>query len=70
MKRVGGYKDKYPHAEDIDLFLRLAEVGKLHNLRKIMLKYRLHYESVGHSHAFEQQQNAKNQPNKNPNFTA
>jgi GT2 family glycosyltransferase len=30
--RVGGYRPEFKHAEDLDLFLRLGEIGKLGNL--------------------------------------
>lgn len=46
--RVGRYRPQYSVAEDLDLFLRLAEVGKLANLPDTLLQYRLHYESVNH----------------------
>lgn len=55
---IGGYKYEYPYAEDIDLFLRLADIGKLHNLGEMLLKYRLHYESIGHGYALEQRKSA------------
>lgn len=43
---VGGYRaDAYP-AEDLDLFLRLGEVGELHNSPETVLKYRMHGNSV------------------------
>ncbi|HIK38766.1 MAG: glycosyltransferase [Geminocystis sp.] len=46
LEKVGGYRH-YSHAEDLDLFLRLAEIGKLANLPEILLKYRLHVDSIG-----------------------
>lgn len=41
MERIGGYRDLFP-AEDTDLFLRLAEEGKLANVPEILLDYRVH----------------------------
>jgi hypothetical protein len=38
---VGGYRN-VPHAEDYDLWLRVAEHFQLANLPKVLLKYRLH----------------------------
>jgi hypothetical protein len=35
----------YP-AEDVDLWLRLGEVGKMANLEEVVLKYRFHSSSV------------------------
>ena len=54
VRRVGAYRDKYNTLEDLDLFLRLAEVGKLANLPEILLHYRQHFDSVTHK-KFEQQ---------------
>jgi len=39
---VGGYRFNLPPCEDIDLWLRLAERGKLANLPEPLVKYRLH----------------------------
>ena len=50
LKRVGGYDPAMKHAEDIDLFLRLAEVGSLANLPDVLLRYRMLADSVGHRH--------------------
>lgn len=47
VQKIGGYRD-YLTWEDHDLFLRLAEVGKLANLPEVLLKYRLHLGSVVH----------------------
>jgi glycosyltransferase involved in cell wall biosynthesis len=40
--RVGGYRNKYPWSEDLDLFLRMAEAGRLANLPDVLAKYRHH----------------------------
>ena len=45
---AGGYRERFYTAEDLDLFLRLAERGELANLPEILLKYRLHPASVCH----------------------
>jgi len=55
LKQVGGYRDEFNTLEDLDLFLRLAEVGKLANLPDVLLHYRQHFASVTHSR--EQKQN-------------
>ncbi|BDZ74638.1 hypothetical protein GCM10025856_23570 [Methylophaga marina] len=52
--KVNGYRESYPHAEDIDLFLRLAELGDLANMVDILLSYRQHVSSVGYSKRKEQ----------------
>jgi len=51
---VGGYRADYPHVEDLDLFLRLGEIGRLANLPEVLLDYRNHFTSVSHSNAAEQ----------------
>jgi len=54
IRQVGGYRDQYDTLEDLDLFLRLAEIGKLANLPDVLLKYRQHFSSVTHR-KYEQQ---------------
>jgi glycosyltransferase involved in cell wall biosynthesis len=39
---VGGYRENLDHAEDLDLWLRLSERGKLANLPQPVVKYRIH----------------------------
>jgi len=46
---VGGYRQEYIHAEDLDLFMRLAEIGRLANLAECLFQYRMHYGSIGNS---------------------
>lgn len=48
---VGGYRANFVHAEDIDLFLRLSEVGRLANLPEVLFDYRQHPSSIGYRHA-------------------
>lgn len=42
---VGGYRF-VPHSEDSDLYWRLAEIGRLHNLDAVMGRYRFHTQSI------------------------
>jgi hypothetical protein len=51
---IGGYRHGFPAAEDLDLWLRLAEVGRLANLPQKLLRYRLHEASVSSLNAAEQ----------------
>jgi glycosyltransferase involved in cell wall biosynthesis len=44
--QVGKYRPEYQWSEDIDVFLRLAEVGRLANLSTSTLRYRQHFASV------------------------
>jgi len=43
---IGGYSETYPTNQDHDLFLRLAEHGKLANLPDVLLQYRQHFQSI------------------------
>jgi len=54
LERIGGYRSDTEPAEDLDLFLRLAEVGRLANHPDTLLKYRVHLRSVGHQRRAEQ----------------
>lgn len=40
---VGGYREQFAVAQDIDLWLRLGERGRLANVPEILLKYRHHF---------------------------
>jgi glycosyltransferase involved in cell wall biosynthesis len=56
LEAVGGYRDEYDLAEDYDLYLRLAEVGRLANLPEVLLKYRRHPQAAGHARLTQQRQ--------------
>ena len=60
VKKIGGYQEHYNNSEDLDLFLRLAEVGRIANLPEVLLKYRRHPESVSHQ-KYENQWKLKKQ---------
>jgi GT2 family glycosyltransferase len=49
VRKVGGYRGRHNVSEDQDLFLRLAEVGRVANLPERLLRYRRHYKSVMHT---------------------
>lgn len=55
LDRVGEFREDYECAEDLDIFLRLAEVGRVANLPEVVLRYRQHLSSIGYSRADEQQ---------------
>lgn len=44
--KINGYRPEFEPGEDFDLFIRLAEVGKLANLSQPLLKYRTHLKNV------------------------
>ena len=54
VQAVGGYRREYSSSEDLHLFLRLAEVGKLANLSHVLLDYRQHLASVNRTHHAQQ----------------
>lgn len=58
VQKVGGYREQFKTSQDLDLWLRLAEVGRLANLPEVLLKYRYHPESVGFT-KFEEQRRVK-----------
>lgn len=46
LQGLGGYRHGFSHAEDYDLFLRLAEVGPLGIVQQPLLDYRIHAGSL------------------------
>jgi glycosyltransferase involved in cell wall biosynthesis len=59
MVKIGGYDEEFTFAEDLDLWLRLAEVGQLANLPETILQYRLHDRSVSETYRYEQRRFAR-----------
>lgn len=51
---VGNFRPEAEPAEDLDLYLRLAEKGRLANLPDTLLHYRLHLQKVSSARAGEQ----------------
>jgi glycosyltransferase involved in cell wall biosynthesis len=50
VQAVGGYHPEFEPAEDLDLWLRLGEVGRLTNLPEALMKYRQHQRSFSEQH--------------------
>ncbi len=46
IEREGGYSNKYEHAEDYELWSRLLKNYKIANIPEVLLKHRIHGESV------------------------
>lgn len=46
MLEAGGYRRQYESLEDFDLFLRMAERGRLENIPEVLLHYRQHCDSM------------------------
>lgn len=59
LRQVGGYNEAMPQAEDLDLWLRLGEVGQLANLPQTLVQYRLHAASVSEQDCQLQRQKAR-----------
>ena len=55
LQAAGGYNPEFPNAEDLELWLRLAEVGKIANLPEVVIRIRIHDQSLS---AVKQQQQA------------
>jgi glycosyltransferase involved in cell wall biosynthesis len=60
MQQVGGYDESMHPAEDLDLWLKLGEIGKLANLKDTVLRYRQHDQSVSERLQVEQTQQRRN----------
>lgn len=52
--QVGGYRQESYPAEDLDLWLRLGEVGEIRNLPEVVLRYRIHEKSISGSNQTRQ----------------
>ena len=46
VERVGGFDESLELSEDLDLYLKLGEIGELANLPQTLLSYRLHENSI------------------------
>jgi glycosyltransferase involved in cell wall biosynthesis len=55
LRTVGGYRPEYYPAEDVDLWLRIAEVGRLANLPEVLVRYRQHLWSMGNAQRARQE---------------
>ncbi len=56
---IGGYDESMSVALDLDLWLRLGELGRLANLKDPVIRYRLHGKSISEQKREEQRQSAK-----------
>lgn len=59
MIQMEGYRDDCKHAEDLDLWLRISERHRLHNLDQVLISYRVHANSVSKTNHLEQWQTAR-----------
>lgn len=56
---AGGYRTEHYTAQDLDLFLRLAEVGRVTNLAEPLLQYREHLEKIGYKRLAQQKDSSR-----------
>jgi glycosyltransferase involved in cell wall biosynthesis len=56
--QVGGYDEVLKSAHDLDLWLKLGEVGQLANLKDVILSYRLHPLSLSGKNPYDQRKEA------------
>ena len=54
VERAGGYRENFTFAHDLELWLRLGEVGRLANLPETVIQFRLHDSSISETKREEQ----------------
>src|SRR5256714_6243696 len=59
VEKVGGYDEQFQVAQDLDLWLKLGEVGKLACVSDVLLRYRQHEDSVSEKKQAQQVRNMK-----------
>ncbi len=59
LRQIGGYDNTMVTVEDLDMLLRIGEIGNLANLREFVLQYRFHPNSVSAQNALYQQEMAQ-----------
>ncbi|MBD2022176.1 glycosyltransferase family 2 protein [Leptolyngbya sp. FACHB-36] len=57
--QVGGYDERLLSAHDLDLWLKLGEVGQLANLKDVLMRYRINTQSVSAKNPKEQRDEAR-----------
>ncbi len=56
---AGGYRQEFYPTEDLDLWLRLGELGKIANISEPLLSYRIHQDSISGKNILKQREAAK-----------
>ncbi len=59
LTQIGNYREQFRTAQDLDLFLRMSEIGRLANVPLYLMRYREHEKSVGARKATQQARNAR-----------
>lgn len=54
--KIGGYRERFRHAEDIDLWLRMIDEGEFACCKDVVLKLRKHKENISNFHSGRIQQ--------------
>lgn len=54
IRQIGGYQKSMQLAEDLDVILRLSEIGQVANVPERLLRYRIHTEQTSHSYNLDQ----------------
>jgi len=49
LEKIDGYDERFTTAQDLDLYLRFSEIGKLKNIPDVLLKWRQHPNSINHT---------------------
>lgn len=60
LRAIGGYREQFKTAQDLDLYLRLVKRGKLANVPEVVLKYRIHANSVSAAKREQQDRDVEN----------
>lgn len=54
VQEVGAYREFFKYAEDYDLWVRLGEIGELHNIQETLTYYRIHSNQLSKVKTIEQ----------------
>ena len=57
--QAGGYDPEFDLAQDLDLYLRLGEIGRLRNIERPVLRYRVHAGASSEQRCAEQRNRAR-----------
>jgi glycosyltransferase involved in cell wall biosynthesis len=57
VRKIGGWNERYHTVEDHDLFLKLGEIGRMHNLQETLFLYRQHFKSTVYTTMSKQRKN-------------
>jgi hypothetical protein len=59
IREIGGYDARLSLSQDLDLWLRLGEHGKLANINEAIVKFRLHAGSASEKNGLQQREEAR-----------